>query len=86
MRAECQAGILALASAMRPGALPMADIDAERIMAEATAKRGVTGKETLQEAIEKGVLARLLGGAVTFPIPSFHDYAATLAQGSAEHV
>ena len=86
MRAECQAGILALALAMQPGASPMADIEAERIMAEATAKRGATGKETLQEAIEKGVLARLLGGMVAFPIPSFHDYAAELAQGSAQHV
>lgn len=84
MRDECQAGILALALALPPEASPLADIEAERILDEAGAKRGVTGRETMQEAIEKGVLTRLLGGTVAFPIPSFHDYAAALAQTSAQ--
>ena len=38
----------------------------------------------MQEAIEKGVLTRMLGGAVAFPIPSFHDYATALARTSAQ--
>ena len=80
MRDECQAGILALALAVPPEAAPLADIEAERILDEAGAKRGVTGRETMREAIEKGVLTHFPGGTVAFPIPSFHDYATALAQ------
>lgn len=81
MRREYRPAVLALAAHLGSDETQMADDAAERIMGDAIASRGGTGAEALQEAIEKGVLSVLLSGHVTFPIPSFRDYARDLALG-----
>ena len=80
MRRECRPATLALAAAIEPGESSIAEDAAERIMDDAATGRGCTGPEALQEAIEKGVLSVSLTGKVTFPIPSFGDYARELSQ------
>ena len=80
MRRECRPAVLALAAAVEPGDAPLAEDAAERIMGDAVVARGCTGAEALQEAIEKGVLSVSITGKVTFPIPSFGDYARELSQ------
>lgn len=81
MRREYRPAVLALAAHLGSDETQMADDVAERTMGDAIASRGGTGAEALQEAIEKGVLSVLLSGHVTFPIPSFRDYARDLALG-----
>ena len=81
MRREYRPAVLALAAHLGSDETRMSDDAAERIMGDAIAGRGGTGTEALQEAIEKGVLSVLLSGHVTFPIPSFRDYAKDLAIG-----
>ena len=80
MRREYRRAVLALAEHTDSGATPVADDDAERVMGAAVASNAGTGAQALQEAVEKGVLTVLLNGRVTFPIPSFQEYARGLAR------
>ena len=83
MRREYRRAVLALAAHTDSGEALVADDVAERIMGDALAAKGATGAQALQEAIEKGVLSVLLDGHVMFPIPSFRDYAISLARAAA---
>ena len=81
MRREHRPAVLALAAQADVGETPVAEAVAERIMGDAVAGNGGNGAQALQEAIEKGVLSALLDGQVVFPIPSFQNYARSLAGG-----
>ena len=80
MRDEHQPSIQALAKAMPENGDSVNAMDAERIMASSANESGVSTKQTIAEAIEKGVLTRTIGGLVSFPIPSLRGYAAALAE------
>lgn len=80
VRREYRRAVLALAEHTDAGATPVADDVAEQIMGAAVASNAGSGAQALQEAVEKGVLSVLLNGRVMFPIPSFQEYARSLAR------
>ena len=80
MRREYRRAVLALAAHTDSGEAPVADDVAERVMGDALTAKAPPAAQALQEAIEKGVLSVLLDGHVMFPIPSFRDYARSLAR------